>query len=312
MTDPSASFRPYHERVPYRLADGVLRALLRLGPPNRLAERIALWWGPRFGPVKRVVRLRGGGVVLADTADYVQLLVYYLGVFEPHCVRIVRRLLPRGGVFVDVGAHIGCFTIQAARIVGHGGRVIAVEAAPTNAALLRANIERNALLNVSLAETAVGRGEGTAVLSLPAGANQGMYTLGATGDSTRAQAVRVRSLDAVLADLGVGRVDLVKMDVEGAESEVLRGGQQLLHGPRPPIIVEVNEPALARLGAGSGDLLNEFKRAEYRGWVIEPRGLMPLGAGRAFTCDECVFVPRERTDLAHRLGVGVSVRNGEP
>jgi FkbM family methyltransferase len=155
----------------------------------------------------------------------------------------ITELLTPGSVFVDVGASIGVFTIMAGRLVGPTGRVIAIEPGPQNRTLLLLNIATNGLDNVDVVWSAVSDDEGL-VLYGQSGGNGFIQTF--DGDVTKLTTldlVESRSLDAILS--GRGRIDVVKIDVEGAEGRVLRGARDLLRSRRSTVFFEFSPPALA-------------------------------------------------------------------
>ena len=160
-----------------------------------------------------------------------------------------RRLTPEerwlaqqpwaGRVVYDVGAWEGVFTLFFARAVGAAGQVIAFEPNPSNAARLRENLALNGLTNARLVELALGERTGSAWLAAPAGASgRGVLTATPTG-----QAVAVQTLDGLIAALGLPAPNFVKIDVEGAELAVLRGGADTLARCRPALLIEVHPQA---------------------------------------------------------------------
>src|SRR6267143_440685 len=138
-------------------------------------------------------------------------------------------------VFVDIGAHIGKYTVLAGRILKGRGRVVAIEPDPENFRLLRRNVELNELTNVDLLN--VGCWSRDAVLPLHKGrGNLGQHSFidDVGPDSV---SVPVRTLDSILADLELPTVDLLKMDVQRAEAEVLKGAAITLDGSRTMTVI---------------------------------------------------------------------------
>ena len=137
--------------------------------------------------------------------------------FEVFAERIYP--LPAGrGVVVDLGAHIGCFTLLAAR-AGH--RVLAVEPSPANFSILRRNVQRNGVEDVELAQAAAGECRRTARLVLPDDASHtGRFSL-FPGRGVRTMPVPVLTLDEILRSARVDRVALLKLDCQGSEYEIL-------------------------------------------------------------------------------------------
>jgi FkbM family methyltransferase len=135
------------------------------------------------------------------------------------------------GVFVDVGANMGVLTIALARSVGPNGRVVSIEPAPDNFKNLEANVRLNKCTNVVQLNFACSSSDYAGALLAPLDRRStGLYSLGGSiyelsQDSVAAQ---VRRLDGLLRSLNVKRIDLLKIDVEGAETEVLIGAGDYL------------------------------------------------------------------------------------
>ena len=274
---------------PYQAVDFVLRNVLRHMPVTAATRRAALWWGFRYQAGPRIVRLRDGSRIQVEPVDYLRALLYYQGTFEPQCLGLLPRYLKAGETMLDIGANIGVFTLTAARLVGPRGRVISVEAVPPNAEALRSNVSLNHLDWVDVVEAAAWSSDGVTTLGLPEGGNLGMYSV-AVKTGTLFE-VPTRRIDDVIEDQGCRRVSLLKMDIEGAECEALRGASRLLADHKPTIIIEINERALNRCGASSRELIGLLDAAGYVGQVIEKDGMKPLGDVSPNACLECLFQP---------------------
>jgi FkbM family methyltransferase len=131
---------------------------------------------------------------------------------------ILSGLAP-GDVFVDVGANCGAFTLFASRMLGRSGRVIAIEPMPEMFSRLRFNVAANALPNVQIFETAVGPQAGTATLYVDE-LRRGFSSLAAVEGYTPTT-VPVDTLQAVITQAGVDRIDALKIDIEGYEDRAL-------------------------------------------------------------------------------------------
>jgi len=125
-----------------------------------------------------------------------------------------------GDTVVDVGAGVGGEVRLFSRLVGERGRVVSIEAHPTTFGCLRRTIELNRLTNVVPVECAVVGTAGPVYLADDPIAHIGN---GLTSDSTNGIAVVGRRLDEIMDSLGVDHVDLLKMNIEGAELGVLEG-----------------------------------------------------------------------------------------
>ena len=146
---------------------------------------------------------------------------------------LIERFCPKeGDVVVDIGAHIGCYTIISSKRVGANGKVIAIEADPSNFEMLNHNIKLNQLTNITALNYAVYSKETKIKLYLP-GEESG-YTIYNTLMIERAKPrekfveVSANTLDNLLQQNGIRQVNWIKIDVEGAELEVLKGATNIL------------------------------------------------------------------------------------
>lgn len=160
--------------------------------------------------------------------------VFYKGIYEE------EQAVKPGDVVFDVGAHIGCFTLKAARKVGESGRVVSFEPSSENFKLLSLNVSSNNYTNSKLFNVAVGAAPGTATLHL--GNRRGTNSLlsEANVDQVGVEEVPIRTLDSVAEELELSKVDFLKIDVEGFELEVLKGAQNVLSSHHPSIAMETH------------------------------------------------------------------------
>lgn len=185
-----------------------------------------------------------------DLSDVAGRMLATSGVWEPHVTAAFGSCLSRGDVCVDVGAHVGYYTLVASKRVGPNGHVYALEPAPDNFASLCANLELNGVTNVTPIRAAAGAAEGRAFLRDPLPGNSGSAAI--VLDDASATEVTVRTVSEVVSQSDLGRVRVVKIDVEGYEVEVLRGLASMFeHGARPALFVELHG---ARAEAGAREL----------------------------------------------------------
>jgi len=163
---------------------------------------------------------------------------YWTGRYEPGVQDAFVRLLHPGATVWDVGAHIGFFTALAARCVGPTGTVHAIEPLAANRARLARTIRANRLMNVHVHAAALAREPGRSKLRVHASTS--MASLGSeTGVGVE---VTCFSLDDMLVRGSYGTPLLVKIDAEGAEIDILRGGLSLARGTDAAFIVEFHHP----------------------------------------------------------------------
>lgn len=263
---------------------GSTRPSGKVGWLQRLASAAALGYVHHF-PIERgkyrlirllrsflVVKLAPGIFIRVPDLDHIGYKIVREGMYEPETVRVFAALLSPRMTVLDVGANIGQYTLVAAGRVGPEGQVHAFEPSPHLAGRLKENLALNGITNVVVNEVAVSDAVGEAVLSCPDPDNPGENTIvstGADGRPTASVPVKTTTIDTYLAERGVSRVDMVKIDIEGAELLALRGAAALLARDDAPLFVmELNPRTLSYGGAGSGDLLDLLKQHGYAFYPI--------------------------------------------
>jgi len=169
--------------------------------------------------------------------------------YDPE-VALLAHFLGPGSCFIDVGAQLGIYTVIGGKLVGNGGMVLSFEPAHPAFGFLQRNIELNGLRNVRAFGAALADQPGTAKLYHHPDASRNSIGPPARGanDPLSFEEVPVQKLDDVLKDLRVDQVDLLKMDVEGAEELVLRGAEWIVGLCHPKILFEINPSAASALG----------------------------------------------------------------
>jgi FkbM family methyltransferase len=184
---------------------------------------------------------------------------------------------------VDVGAHIGWYSLKAARVLGSKGNVIAVEPNPDTVQKLRDNISASGA-NV-IAVQPVACSDSDTVIDLFGAPRRNTRKTSMSRDNAQGKKggeianavyrVRARPLDAIVREIGVSRIDLVKIDVEGAEMLVLKEAKQTLAHYSPILVLEFDEKLLQSMGTNAVEL-NEFLRSQ--GYMLRHS----IGANRLF------------------------------
>ena len=241
----------------------------------------------------------GGGVFHCDLRDATAAEVCFTGRYEPQETQLLRDLLQPGNVFVDVGANWGYYTLAAAHMVGPEGRVVAFEPEPRLFALLAANIDANTLRHVLLQPLAIGPRQERIPFSAFK-AEDGNWGLSRALDHDRADVADFESdslpLDDALDAASLGAAQLVKIDVEGAETGVLTGMRRgLASGRYRYIMLECHPGLLARRGLSETSCVAALFDAGYRLWLIAQSPAMHRRATRR-------HVPR--SELLHPYGRG--------
>jgi len=283
---------------------------LRNGPPWRIrAARSLLRRMPRgryhllstLAPSKGrfIARLAdevGGAQFDCDLADLLSREVCFTGVYEPPVTRVFRHHAAAGATIADVGANWGYFTLLAAAAVGPAGSVLALEPDPRQFEALARNVALNGYTHVACVQAAASDTDGRVTLTgfADEAANRGVSRIGPAGETDgRRFDVRAATLDGLTA--ASPRVDLVKIDVEGAEDLVLAGMRAGLSAHRYRAVILELHPALLRArGIDPEACLHTLADLGYRGWTID---LSPAAYRRALrpgTSIDDVLLPLDR------------------
>ena len=174
--------------------------------------------------LKSTVAEVDGDKMFLDSKDTLRLSIY--GIYEPLETGLIKKEVKKGDVVLDIGAHIGYYTLIFARLVGDQGKVFAFEPDPTNFTLLTKNVAANNYKNVVLVQKAVSNQTGTVRLYLSPQdtADHRIYN---SNDGRQSIEVADIRLDDYFQDFGE-KVDFVKMDIQGAEGKAIQGMSNLL------------------------------------------------------------------------------------
>jgi FkbM family methyltransferase len=240
--------------------------LRRLGlrTASRVVARITRWLVPPPASPVTVRTITGAELEVDPRRNRgVDTAVYYTGAYEAGTVAFVRDLMAGSGVFYDVGANIGVFTVEVARSLGPSGKVVAFEPAPRAFAILLRNIELNRLGNVTPIAVGLADAPGPRQLYLRPAMNMGAASFVAQPGAVPDAVVGLWRLDDLVARRRLPDPTVVKVDVEGFELRVLRGAVQLIERARPVIVTEWSIHH-AQDGGGLNDLQRLLAGAGYR------------------------------------------------
>ena len=274
MTNPERRRMTFRHRIGDALAP-VVRAYVRYGPDlgkRLLFERIVkpfFFWRSYRAAASTVF----GATLVLNTGDWLQKYIYYFGLWEPHLTAWITRQLRPGDTFIDVGANIGYFSLLASRIVGETGRVVAIEASPTIAEQLNANVALNRVANVRTINLAVADRKGREPLFSGPDGDSGWTTIIPRDECRLDGYVQADTLTGMLEPHEAQSTRLVKIDVEGAEARVLDGMVSMLWTGRPDleIVIEVTPARLGQQGRSVKDILDTMARAGFHSYVLQNR-----------------------------------------
>lgn len=235
-----------------------------------LRRRTILAVAPEFG-----VRLR------VAAADAVGRRIYKRGSLDAERTRHLLHHVPwaDGDVILDIGAHIGWYSLCLDRNVAAAVRILAFEPNAENRALLQSNVQLNGASRVTVVDRAVSDRAGTQRLYLYAKKNQGRHSLLPIHDG-EIEEVKSVALDEYLPSVGVDpeRVAFMKLDIEGGELQALRGAGTLV-GVVPRLLLEFSPGLMRRAGQEPRELLDMLFGAGYTAWDVD--GTAPVQASRS-------------------------------
>jgi FkbM family methyltransferase len=173
------------------------------------------------------------------TQSWIEWCLFLDGYFEYPIHQLLTRLVSPGAVVFDVGANIGAHTLTLSRLVGAQGRVIAIEPCPPVLNKLHKNLNDNQVRNVTVLPIGASNQSGTAQLFWRDNdTNEGQATFWPNEATNVQYEVGTATLDELVREQQLPTVNLIKIDVQGAEFQVLQGAQQTLHTFKPALIFE--------------------------------------------------------------------------
>lgn len=171
--------------------------------------------------------------------DWSRFRSFVYGTWEPEVTNVVSAIVKPGMTVIDLGAHIGYYTLIFAKRVGPAGRIAAFEPLPANFGLLTKNIGLNQLHNVEIFPQAAFSRIGEVIVNVPDDVPNSGDASVCHARGTKQLSVPAITLDSFCASKGF-RPDIVKMDVEGAEYDVLIGAQQTITRCHPKMLIELH------------------------------------------------------------------------
>ena len=282
---------------------GKLISIGWLRHPNRAGESVVAIYGARVQ-------------VALDNPPELSLVLWRA--YEPEVETAVRAILEEGDTAIDVGANSGVLTVLMRSQVGDEGRVVAVDPSPSACQRVRQQARLNSFMNVDVAELALDDRQSTQQY---AAARVGIGMLPSRERELvmgPGRSVQTSTLDELVASSRLSDVSLIKIDTDGGEAAILRGGAVTLGESRPVLVFELSAAGLQRRGETAASLAEALARAGYVSYQpllpnsrfsarpARPRGLRPVPgpeiAAGAVADGNLIAIPAEDPkDLRGRL-----------
>lgn len=258
------------------LAGATLRSI------GRSEQKVCLWEGAEF---------------CVDLRDRIQRQMW-CGCYEPHIMWALRGILRDGDVFLDLGAHIGYHSYFAAGLVGSSGRVFAFEPDPGNYLKLKKNLE--AFPQAHAEHCAVWSRETRLIFARSESSEEsGWGALASVHNTPEREQIEVESvsLDAWTERSALKAIRAAKIDVEGAEFEVLQGAKRVLQQMRPILVFEMNESLLSQAGASAAVVRQLLRDYQYKLHTLLDGSVQLWKRAAGNETIDCVAMPEESEEM---------------
>ena len=277
----------------------IIRATGLMGPIRRLIGPAAGRFLFRLSPgAAGPVQIHGHRMYLASPGRFPPVNMS-MGRYEPRTTQLFKEILQPGMVVIDIGAHVGYYTLIAAKQVSTTGRFYAFEPDQDNHSLLLKNIELNGYDNVTVTNKAVSDRVGRSELFLT-NLDSGRHSMYHHGLPERGSvSIDTTTVDSFLESEKWPTVDVVKIDVEGAEVTVLTGMAELLkRSANLKLIIEFNPALLQGGGVAPLDFLEMLASFDWSVHNIEEEtGLSPLAEDDALALVESLLAADSSVNL---------------
>lgn len=193
--------------------------------------------------------------------------VYIEGVYEPNQFYFLSKFLKKGTVFIDVGANVGLYSLFASRLVGKTGQVVAIEPSRREFNRLKQNLKMNKTKNIKALKLALTDSNAIKKLNVAVSPYDGHNSFGPFGYETtktdHTEDVVTKTLDKLIQETTIKQIDAIKIDVEGAELSVLKGGLRTLKLLKPLLLMELSDRTLTKQGSNSNQIWKLLTRLSY-------------------------------------------------
>lgn len=251
--------------LPPSTAAFIYTVLLRHPLLRKLAQRVIRLMIPRELEINAVT-------IMLNQEDAIVSGNLALGCYEVYNLNLFTSLVKPGMNVVDVGANIGLYSALAARLVGHSGKVFAIEPDATNCSFIEQTVRRNQFTNVTIVQKAAGDKCGQSHLYL-CDTNKADHRIYDRTGTRKSVTIEMTTLDSLITEFGVGSVDVLKIDAQGAEPLVLRGMREMLRrNPKIKILLEFWPWGISQAGGSPTKFLEEFIKEGFQIFELQGDG----------------------------------------
>jgi FkbM family methyltransferase len=196
-----------------------------------------------------------------DISDYQNWLIYFgIKTDEP---KDLLKLIQPGNTVIDIGSNIGQTSMNIAKICGNNGLVFGFEPDPVNFNRAIENLNLNSFTNIKYYNVGLGDKKGVLHLKINTPSNRGGNRIDKNGDNNSHIKVPIETLDTFTMNENLQKVDLIKIDVEGFETEVLKGAEKMIAKFKPMLYIELDDNNLKAQGTDARALINYIQTMGY-------------------------------------------------
>lgn len=246
-------------------------------------EPLTSWKNSRLPDEDMIVHLSGSKLkIFPPRSNLVGRALYQSGVWEPEVTGALRALIKLGDTVFDIGGDAGYYTVIFAKLTGSSGKVVVFEPIPKAQERIMENVRLNGFTNVEMVDLALGSNPGSFVLERPF--QDSRINLNKREPGPEDILVKVVRFDALAAERSLPKADLIKIDVEGAELEILKGMEDYVSANHPTFVIELHPTLLPQFGATVEDVIQWLKTRGYT--------LTALDAGDVSLTEATTFIAR--------------------
>ncbi len=227
-------------------------------------------YSPHLSAPNLVRRVYQNKKIACNLSDHVQSRIYFFGAYEPIEAFLFTSLIKPDSHIVDAGANIGFYSLVSESFLGQQGMIYAFEPVPHNYNQLLKNIELSQSSNIKVFKKGLWNKTEVLEFSLDAEMenNAGSFTLGNVQNAREKVKCEVTTLDSLVQEKQISKVDLIKMDIEGAELMAIEGAQQTIDQFRPSVLMEINQGACQRMNYSSSKIDKIFLQKGYKIFLV--------------------------------------------
>ena len=250
---------------------------------------------------KDVIKVAGRFRMLLDTNEYLQAQLYLFNAYEPETISFIENVVSKDNVTIDIGANVGYISLVLADLVGKNGKVYSFEAEPNNYEVLGMNKNLNDYNQIIAYNKAISEKTGVLKLYYSKDNNQGGHSTIFMEEYLTKNYVEIEALnlDLFADNEKLKNINLIKIDVEGAEMEVLKGFPNIMKNFKPLLIVEMNNQVQEKRGISTTDLKRYVcENYNYRTFNILKNGkLSECKIEQPHNIENVVFIHEDKIEL---------------